>query len=73
MLPYFAFVNASLSSNNLSFRPNLHSGVPDRYARIRICPETSARRTVPVGKKWINEYLGRQFLEIDWYHTSIAY
>jgi hypothetical protein len=37
-----------LSMTSLSFRPNLHSGVPDRYARIWICPSTSARNTVPV-------------------------
>lgn len=50
---YFDFVTASLSSSNLSFKPNLHSGVPDRYALIRICPETSARSTVPKGIEWL--------------------
>ncbi len=35
------------SKTILSLRPNLHSGSPDRYALINICPSTSARRTVP--------------------------
>ena len=35
------------SMTSLSLRPNLHSGVPDRYARIWMCPSTSARRIVP--------------------------
>lgn len=34
-------------NTNLSFKPNLHSGVPLRYALIRICPSTSARSTAP--------------------------
>ena len=37
------------SNTSLSFKPNLHSGVPDRYALMRIWPSTSARRTVPDG------------------------
>jgi len=41
-----------LSMTSLSLRPNLHSGVPDRYARICICPSTSARRTVPREQSW---------------------
>src|SRR5271170_5715515 len=36
------------SKRRESLRPNRHSGVPERYARIMICPETSARRDVPV-------------------------
>jgi len=32
----------------LSFRPNLHSGIPDRYAFTRIWPETSTRRIAPL-------------------------
>ncbi len=36
---------------NLSFKPNLHSGVPDKYARMRMCPSTSALSTVPTIKK----------------------
>ena len=36
------------SKRRESLRPNRHSGVPERYARIMICPETSARREVPV-------------------------
>src|SRR5208282_6035546 len=35
------------SKSRESFRPNRHSGVPDRNARIMICPETSARKDVP--------------------------
>ena len=37
-----------LSRMSLSFNPNLHSGVPLRYARMRICPSTSARSTFPL-------------------------
>ena len=37
-------------STNLSLRPNLHSGVPLRYARMRIRPSTSALKMVPVAK-----------------------
>lgn len=37
-----------LSITSLSFRPNLHSGVPDRYALMRMWPSTSARSTVPL-------------------------
>jgi len=40
------------SSTSLSFKPNLHSGVPDKYARIRIWPSTSALKTVP--KSWLD-------------------
>jgi hypothetical protein len=36
------------SKRSESLRPNRHSGVPERYARIIICPETSARNEVPV-------------------------
>lgn len=42
-----AYRTDDFSSTSLSFSPNLHSGVPERYARIRIWPSTSARRTVP--------------------------
>lgn len=35
------------SKTSLSFKPNLHSGVPLRYALIMICPSTSARNTEP--------------------------
>ncbi|KAL8288318.1 hypothetical protein RB601_004651 [Gaeumannomyces tritici] len=38
----------SPSSRRRSLRPNLHSGVPERYARMIIWPVTSARRTEPV-------------------------
>lgn len=34
-------------SISLSFSPNLHSGVPLRYALIRTWPSTSARNTAP--------------------------
>ncbi|TLD10525.1 hypothetical protein PgNI_06578 [Pyricularia grisea] len=37
----------SPSSSSRSFRPNLHSGVPERYARMTIWPVTSARSTAP--------------------------
>jgi hypothetical protein len=36
------------SKRRESLSPNRHSGVPDRYARIMICPDTSARRAVPI-------------------------
>jgi hypothetical protein len=35
------------SKRRESLRPNRHSGVPERYARIIICPDTSARNAVP--------------------------
>lgn len=35
------------SSTILSFRPNLHSGSPDRYALIKMTPSTSALKTLP--------------------------
>ena len=35
------------SKRRESLRPNLHSGVPVRNARIIICPDTSARSAVP--------------------------
>lgn len=37
------------SMTSLSLRPNLHSGVPERYALIWMWPSTSARRTLPAG------------------------
>jgi len=37
-----------MSNKRESFNPNRHSGVPVRYARIMICPETSARNAVPI-------------------------
>lgn len=40
----------SPSSKSRSLSPNLHSGVPERYARMTIWPLTSARRTVPVAE-----------------------
>lgn len=46
-----------LSITNLSLRPNLHSGVPERYARIWMCPSTSARRVVPANNFSIAQYL----------------
>lgn len=45
---YVVRLTVSLSSSSLSFKPNLHSGVPDRYALIKIWPATSALRMVPV-------------------------
>lgn len=45
---YLVRLTASLSKTNLSLRPNLHSGVPDRYALINIWPATSDRKIVPV-------------------------
>jgi len=44
--PYL-LLEGSLSKRILSFNPNLHSGVPERYARIMIWPATSARKTLP--------------------------
>ena len=35
------------SKRRESFRPNRHSGVPERCARIMICPDTSALNAVP--------------------------
>ncbi|QBZ55023.1 hypothetical protein PoMZ_10739 [Pyricularia oryzae] len=37
----------SPSRRSRSFSPNLHSGVPERYARMTIWPVTSARSTAP--------------------------
>lgn len=38
---------SDLSITSLSLSPNLHSGVPERYARIMIWPSTSDLSTVP--------------------------
>lgn len=35
-------------SINLSFKPNLHSGIPERYARIKTWPDTSLPSIVPI-------------------------
>ena len=34
-------------NSSASLRPKRHSGVPERYALIIICPDTSARNGVP--------------------------
>jgi len=44
--PYLLLLG-SFSNKTLSFNPNLHSGVPERYALIMIWPATSARKTLP--------------------------
>jgi len=44
---YNPLCDVSFSSNNLSLSPNLHSGVPERYALIIIWPDTSALNVVP--------------------------
>lgn len=36
-----------ISKRSESFKPKRHSGAPERYALIIICPETSARNDVP--------------------------
>jgi len=44
---HYLLILGSLSNTSLSFNPNLHSGVPDKYALIIICPETSDLSTLP--------------------------
>ena len=41
------FCCSNLSISNLSFKPNLHSGMPVRNAFIITWPDTSLRNTVP--------------------------
>lgn len=38
----------ALSIKTLSLRPNLHSGIPDKYAFTTTTAETSARKIAPV-------------------------